>query len=117
VSWPRQLIDTSTGAHIWADRFDGALDDMFDLQDQATATVVASVSPKLEQAEIERIKHKPTESLDAYDCFLRGVAVIHELARANRRGAKAVRSRNPDRRCLWDGDMVLSSAQGKQVDE
>jgi TolB-like protein len=76
-----QLIDTSTGAHIWADRFDGALDDIFDLQDQVTATVVAAVSPKLEQAEIERIKHKPTESLDAYDCFLRGVAVIHELVK------------------------------------
>ena len=76
-----QLIDTSTGAHIWADRFDGALNDIFDLQDQITATVVATISPKLEQAEIERIKHKPTESLDAYDCLLRGMAIIHELAR------------------------------------
>jgi TolB-like protein/tetratricopeptide (TPR) repeat protein len=74
-----QLIDASTGAHIWADRFDGALDDIFDLQDQVTATVVAAISPKLEQAEIERIKHKPTESLDAYDCFLRGMANTHEL--------------------------------------
>ncbi len=77
-----QLIDASTGAHIWADRFDGALDDIFDLQDRVTATVVAAISPRLEQAEIERIKHKPTESSDAYDCFLRGISVIHELTRA-----------------------------------
>jgi TolB-like protein len=76
-----QLIDTSTGAHIWADRFDGALDDIFDLQDQVTAKVVAAISPKLEQAEIARIKHKPTGSLDAYDCFLRGMANSHELTR------------------------------------
>ena len=68
-----QLIDTSTGAHLWADRFDGALADVFDLQDQVTASVVSAIAPKLEQAEIERAKRKPTESLDAYDYFLRGI--------------------------------------------
>ena len=62
-----QLIDTSTGAHLWADRFDGALEDIFDLQDQVTASVVGAISPKLEQAEIERARRKPTENLDAYD--------------------------------------------------
>ena len=62
-----QLIDTSTGAHLWADRFDGALEDIFDLQDQVTASVVGAIAPKLEQAEIERTRHKPTENLDAYD--------------------------------------------------
>jgi TolB-like protein len=69
-----QLIDTSTGAHLWADRFDGALEDIFDLQDRVTASVVSAVAPKLERAEIERAKRKPTESLDAYDYYLRGVA-------------------------------------------
>ena len=69
-----QLIDASTGAHLWADRFDGALEDIFDLQDQVTASVVGAIAPKLEQAEIERAKRKPTESLDAYDYFLRGMA-------------------------------------------
>ena len=49
-----QLIDTATGVHLWADRFDGALEDVFDLQDQVTASVVGAISPKLEQAEIER---------------------------------------------------------------
>ena len=69
-----QLIDTTTGAHLWADRFDGTLEDIFDLQDQVTASVVGAIGPKLEQTEIERAKRKPTESLDAYDYYLRGIA-------------------------------------------
>jgi TolB-like protein/class 3 adenylate cyclase len=72
-----QLIDASTGTHLWADRFDGALEDIFDLQDQVTASVVGAISPKLEQAEIERSRRKPTDSLDAYDYFLRGIAALH----------------------------------------
>jgi TolB-like protein/class 3 adenylate cyclase/predicted Zn-dependent protease len=73
-----QLIDTSTGAHLWADRFDGALEDIFDLQDQVTASVVSAIAPKLEQAEIELTKRKPTENLDAYDYYLRGLADAHQ---------------------------------------
>ncbi|MDC0364641.1 adenylate/guanylate cyclase domain-containing protein, partial [Candidatus Pelagibacter sp.] len=69
-----QLIDSSTGAHLWADRFDGELEDVFELQDRVTASVVGAIAPKLEQVEIERAKRKPTESLDAYDYYLRGVA-------------------------------------------
>ncbi len=73
-----QLIDASTGAHLWTDRFDGGLDDIFDLQDQVTANVVGAIAPKLEQAEIERAKRKPTESLDAYDYYLRGMANVYK---------------------------------------
>src|SRR6266704_6390613 len=76
-----QLIDASTAAHLWADRFDGGLEDIFDLQDQVTASVVGAIAPKLEQAEIERAKRKPTESLDAYDYFLRGMAGVHRSTR------------------------------------
>jgi TolB-like protein/class 3 adenylate cyclase len=72
-----QLIDALTGAHLWADRFDGGLDDIFDLQDKVTASVVGAIAPKLEQAEIERAKRKPTESLDAYDYYLRGIASVN----------------------------------------
>jgi TolB-like protein/class 3 adenylate cyclase len=72
-----QLIDTATGAHLWADRFDGALENIFDLQDQVTASVVAAIGPKLEQAEIERSRRKPTDNLDAYDHYLRGLAGVH----------------------------------------
>ena len=76
-----QLVDTSTGAHLWADRFDGALENIFDLQDQMTASVVGAIAPKLEHAEIERAKRKPTESLDAYDYFLHGTASLHQGTR------------------------------------
>ena len=58
-----QLIDTATSAHIWADRFDGSLDDIFDLQDQVASSVAAAIEPKLRQSEIDRAVRKPTESL------------------------------------------------------
>jgi tetratricopeptide (TPR) repeat protein len=76
-----QLIDSTTGAHLWADRFDGSLEDIFDLQDQVTASVVGAIAPKLEQAEIERAKRKPTDSLDAYDFYLRGLATVNQVSR------------------------------------
>jgi adenylate cyclase len=66
-----QLIDTATGAHIWADRLDGALSNVFELQDQVTESVVGAIEPALRHAEIARAVAKPTESIDAYDLFLR----------------------------------------------
>jgi len=69
-----QLIDTATGAHIWADRFDGALDDIFDLQDQVASNVAGSIEPKLRQSEIERASRKPAANLTAYDLYLRALA-------------------------------------------
>lgn len=68
-----QLIEASTGTHLWADHFDGPLEDIFDLQDRVTASVVAAIAPKVQQAELERSKRKPTESLQAYDLHLRGI--------------------------------------------
>ena len=68
-----QLIDAITGAHLWADRIDGTFDDIFVLQDQVTENVIGAIAPKIEQAEIERAKPKPTESLDAYDSYLRAM--------------------------------------------
>ncbi len=76
-----QLIDAATGNHIWAERYDGELTDIFDLQDQLTTRVVGAIAPKLEQVEIERASRKPTESLDAYDHFLRGMASVHQWSR------------------------------------
>jgi adenylate cyclase len=74
-----QLIEAATGGHIWADRFDGALADVFDLQDQVTASVVGAIEPKLRIAEIERAQRKPTNSLDAYDLYLRALPHFHAL--------------------------------------
>jgi len=59
-----------------SDRFDGEFDDIFDLQDQVTSRVVGAIAPTLEKAEIERVKYKPTERLDAYDQALRGKATL-----------------------------------------
>ena len=73
-----QLIDTTTGAHIWADRFDGALDDIFALQDEVASHVVGAIEPKLRQSEIERATRKPIENLDAYDLYLRALALAHQ---------------------------------------
>ncbi|HUL09475.1 MAG TPA: adenylate/guanylate cyclase domain-containing protein [Candidatus Acidoferrum sp.] len=82
-----QLVDAATGATLWADRFEGSLEDIFDLQDQVTASVVGIIAPRLQQAEIERAKRKPTESLDAYDNFLRGMAEYHLWTRAGQEEA------------------------------
>jgi TolB-like protein/class 3 adenylate cyclase len=76
-----QLIDASTGGHLWAENFDGGLADIFDLQDQVTASVVGAIAPKLEAAEIERAKRKPIQNLDAYDYYLRGLAVVNQFTR------------------------------------
>lgn len=76
-----QLVDAQTGAHVWAERFEGSLDDVFDLQDRLSARVVGAIAPKLQQAEVERVRHKPTESLVAYDCLLRGMASFHQFTR------------------------------------
>src|SRR5262249_2264373 len=74
-----QLIDAATGTHLWADRFDGELDNVFDLQDEVAAAVVGIIAPTLEKAEIERAQRKPTENLDAYDHYLRGMVNLHQM--------------------------------------
>jgi TolB-like protein/class 3 adenylate cyclase/Tfp pilus assembly protein PilF len=76
-----QLIDTSTGAHLWADRFDGAMEDIFDLQDDITLKVIGAIAPKLENAEIDRSMRKPTDNLDGYDYYLRAMASFHKAGR------------------------------------
>lgn len=69
-----RLVECATGVHLWADRFDGTLSDVFDLQDHIASQVVAEITPMLERAEIERVRRKPPGSLSAYDCYLRGLA-------------------------------------------
>ena len=73
-----QLIDATTGVHLWANRFEGSLDDIFQLQDQVAESVVGAIMPQLERAEIKRAQRKPTENLDAYDYYLRGLANFHQ---------------------------------------
>lgn len=76
-----QLVDAASGTHIWADRFEGELSDVFGLQDRLTAAVVAAIEPSLQRAEIERLKHKPVANLDAYDLLLRAQQLEYEFTR------------------------------------
>ncbi len=74
-----QLIDGTNDRHVWADRFDGTLEDIFDLQDQITESVVGAIEPKLRSSEIERSRRKPTTNLNAYDYFLRALPHAHAM--------------------------------------
>ena len=74
-----QLVDAASGMHLWADHFDSGIENIFDLQDRVTESVVGAITRQLEQAEIERAKRKPTNRLDAYDYFLRGMASAHRI--------------------------------------
>jgi TolB-like protein len=68
-----QLIDGATGNHIWADRYDREVVDIFEVQDEITRNVVGAIEPQLYVSEIQRIQSKPPESLDAWGCVIRGV--------------------------------------------
>ncbi len=82
-----QLIDAATGAHLWADRFDGGLEDVFDLQDRITANVVGAIEPTMRKAEIERARRKPVDNLDAYDFYLRALPNVYVVRPAENRAA------------------------------
>jgi TolB-like protein len=73
-----QLIDAGSGMHLWAERFEGLLTDVFALQDQMTASVLGAIIPRLSQAEFQRANRKPTGSLDAYDCYMRGLSRFYD---------------------------------------
>src|SRR4051794_5641737 len=70
-----QLIDTVTGAHLWADRFDGSLEDVFELQDKVALSVAGVIEPALQAAEIRRSANRPTRDLTAYDLYLRACSL------------------------------------------
>jgi len=87
-----QLIEAATRAHLWADKFDGAVEDVFELQDRITESVVGALQPTLKQAEIERARRKPPANLDAYDYVLR--ATPHVVANTPAEIAEAIRLLN-----------------------
>ncbi len=75
-----QLINATTGGHIWADRFDGEIEDIFDLQGRITESVVGAIEPRLRKAEIERSRRKRPDSLDAYDLYLRSLPKLYTMS-------------------------------------
>jgi TolB-like protein/Flp pilus assembly protein TadD len=74
-----QVVETETGLHLWADRYDRRLDDIFALQDEITLNAVGAIEPSLRDAEIERVKRKRPDSLDAYDLVLRAIPSVYIL--------------------------------------
>jgi len=76
-----QLIEAQTGTHLWADRFDGALEDVFDLQDKVASSVAGVIEPALQAAETARSADRPTNDLTAYDLYLRAYAMFFSSSR------------------------------------
>ena len=85
-----QLIDADSGAHFWADRFDGVLADVFDLQDSLARSVVGAIGPRLMSAEVERAQRKRAASLDAYDLYLRALPNVYAMTREGSDAALAL---------------------------
>jgi TolB-like protein/class 3 adenylate cyclase len=76
-----QLIDAATGAHLWADRFDGSLEDVFDLQDKVASSVAGVIEPALQAAETARSASRPTSDLTAYDLYLRALSTFYPITK------------------------------------
>jgi TolB-like protein/class 3 adenylate cyclase len=76
-----QLIDAATGTHLWADRFDGSLDDVFDLQDKVALSVAGVIEPALQMAETRRLAQRPTSDLTAYDLYLRALDLYFPITK------------------------------------
>jgi TolB-like protein/class 3 adenylate cyclase len=76
-----QLIEAETGAHLWADRFDGSLEDVFDLQDKVAIEVAGVIEPALQAAEVRRSAARPTNDLTAYDLYLRALATFYPITK------------------------------------
>jgi adenylate cyclase len=83
-----QLVEAATGNHLWAEKYDGRVQDVFDLQDQIAEGVVSATEPSIRRAEIERARRKRPENLDAYDLYLR--ALPHAWAFSPEGNAKAI---------------------------
>jgi TolB-like protein len=89
-NWVRitaQLIEAETGAHLWADRFDGSLEDVFDLQDKVATSVAGVIEPALQAAEMRRSAARPTTDLSAYDLYLRALATFFPVTKERIVGA------------------------------
>jgi TolB-like protein len=110
-----QLIDAATGTHLWADRFDGSLDDVFELQDKVASSVAGVIEPALQAAETARSAGRPTNDLTAYDLYLRGYAMVWSSAA---RGARSDRAGDRTRSALRArtrlGRTLLQSAASRR---
>lgn len=106
-----QLIDATTGHHVWADRFDGDMKDVFDLQDQVTESVVGAVEPSIRLEEIRHSRTKPTNYVTAYDLYLRALPCFYNMTRE---GFSVVRKLTNEALSI-DPDFTLAKALGAYI--
>jgi adenylate cyclase len=103
-----QLIDATSGSHVWGERYEGEVADIFDLQDRVTEAVVGAIEPTITLSEIERVKRKRPESLDAYECVMRALpAVWSQDPKTTSEGLRL-----SERAMALDPDYVLPKALG-----
>ena len=91
-----QLIDAAGGTHVWAERYDRDLSDIFALQDELTPTIVAAIEPELGSVERERARRKPPENLDAWSCYQRGLWHLFRFTKADNDEAEDLFQRAAD---------------------
>jgi adenylate cyclase len=106
-----QLIDATTGHHVWADRFDGEIKDIFELQDKITESVVGAVEPSIRLQEIKQARAKPTSYITAYDLYLRALPHFYSMTRE---GFAEVRKLTNEALSI-DPDFTLAKALGAYI--
>ena len=102
-----QLLDGATGAHIWADRYDRDLEDIFAVQDEVTGAIAARIEPELGEIERQRVQRKPTENLDAWDCYHLGLSHMYRFDRQGNLEAQRLF------RCAIDFDPNFAEAHAR----
>jgi adenylate cyclase len=85
-----QLADAATGRHVWSDKIEGSVEEVFDFQDQITECVVGAIQPSLLEAEAERLRPRPTDSLSAYELYLRALPLLDRVSREGCSDAKVL---------------------------
>ena len=85
-----QLADAATGRHVWSDKIEGSVEEVFDFQDQITECVVGAIQPSLLEAEAERLRPRPTDSLSAYELYLRALPLLDRVSRNGCSDAKVL---------------------------
>jgi adenylate cyclase len=105
-----QLIDAEAGAHLWADRFDGSLDDIFELQDKIALSVAGVIEPALQAAEIRRTRERPTSDLTAYDLYLRALAAAMSGEKNGYIAALDLLGRSIERDPYYGASLALAAA-------
>jgi adenylate cyclase len=110
-----QLIDTVSGTHLWADRFDGSLEDIFELQDKVALSVAGVIEPTVQAAEAHRSANRPTDDLTAYDLYLRALPKFASLSRDSLREALDLLNRAIARDPLYGPALALAAMCTQQL--